>query len=83
MPATDRNNPAITLAPTYADARIHCPSSIIFAVSHPKLENVVYPPKNPTAIAIRQSGEMTIRFNVNCAINPRKKQPVKFTSNVP
>jgi hypothetical protein len=34
-------------------------------------------------MATRQSGEITNRFSVNCPINPSKKHPLRFTSNVP
>src|SRR5260370_34959484 len=34
-------------------------------------------------MATRQSGEMTMRFNVNGTIRASRKHPVKLTSNVP
>jgi len=83
MPTTDKSNPTTTLAATYPVAGSHSPPSSIFAVSHPKLENVVYPPKNPTVMAIRQSGETIMRFNVICPTRPRRKHPVRLISSVP
>src|SRR5882672_8905395 len=72
-----------TLAATYVDARNHSPVSSSFAVSQPKLENVVKPPKNPTAMAILRSGEINNLFSVIWPISPRKKQPAKLMNSVP
>src|SRR6266404_4536399 len=76
IPAMESSKPATTLAATYVVAGSHSPSSSIFAVSHPKLEKVVYPPKNPTAMAMRQSAEIIRRLRVNCPISPSKKHPL-------
>lgn len=75
--------PTIFWAKTFAVASHHCESRRSCAVSKAKLEKVVKAPKNPTRIMIRYSLLMDTRCSIMDQINPKKKQPIMLTANVP